>query len=98
MPVAMIVDNPHGSQEIYERVTALLELEFPLGGILHLAGPSPNGGWCVVEVWETQEEALRFLKERFAPALEAIGVSGPPPKPQFMPVHTCVTAPVTVGR
>ena len=29
----------------------------------------------------------RFLKERFGPALEAVGFAGPRPEPQFWPVH-----------
>ena len=48
--VAMLVDNPEGSQEIYEKVRAQLGLDAPAGGIFHLAGPSPNGGWRVLEV------------------------------------------------
>ncbi len=39
---------------------------------------------------------MRFMKERFAPALEAIGVSGPPPQPRFMPVHALATAAAAV--
>jgi hypothetical protein len=87
MPVAMMIDNPAGSQEIYERLRERLGLERSAGGILHVAGPAPDGGWRVIEVWESEEEARRFLRERFAPALAAVGVSGPPPQPQFWPVH-----------
>jgi hypothetical protein len=87
MPVAMLVDNPHGSQEIYDQVRAHIGLEAPAGGIFHVAGPSPNGGWRVIEVWESEEDAKRFLEERLKPALEAVGVPGPPPQPQFWPVH-----------
>jgi hypothetical protein len=87
MAIAMMVDNPNGSQEIYDRVRELLGLERPAGGIFHVAGPSPNGGWRVIEVWESQEDANRFLQERLRPALEAVGVPSPPPQPQFWPVH-----------
>ncbi len=86
-PVAMLLDNPHGSRELYDKVRESLGLEKPAGGILHVAGPSPNGGWRVIEVWESQEDAIRFLKERLAPALKALGESDPPPQPQFWPVH-----------
>jgi hypothetical protein len=87
MAIAMLVDNPQGSQELYERLRKQLGLEAPAGGILHVAGPSPNGGWRVVEVFETEEEAGRFVKERFGPALEAVGFAGQRPEPQFWPVH-----------
>ncbi len=86
MAIAMMVDNPEGSREIYERVREQLGLENPAGGILHVAGPSPNGGWRVIEVWESEEDAKRFVKERLLPAFEAAGASAPPP-PALWPVQ-----------
>ena len=76
MAVAMMVDNPEGSQEIYDRVRERLGLERPAGGIFHVAGPSPNGGWRVIEVFESEEDAQRFVA-RLKPAFEAVGVPGP---------------------
>jgi hypothetical protein len=87
MAIAMLVDNPDGSQEIYEKTRANLGLDAPAGGILHVAGPSPSGGWRVIEVWDSVEDASRFLKDRFGPALKAAGFSGQVPEPQFWPVH-----------
>jgi hypothetical protein len=85
--IAMLVDNPEGSKELYERLRKQLDLEAPAGGVLHVAGPSPNGGWRVIEVFESEEDARRFLNERFGPALEAVGFAGRRPQPQFWPVH-----------
>jgi len=85
--IAMLMDNPAGSQQVYERLRKQLDLDGPAGGILHVAGPSPNGGWRVIELFESEEDAGRFLRERFGPALEAIGFSGQRPQPQFWPVH-----------
>jgi hypothetical protein len=82
----MIVDNPNGSQEIYARVRAQLGLEKPAGGIFHVAGPSPNGGWRVIEVFESEEDAKRFATE-LRPAFERVGAPLPPP-PELWPVHT----------
>lgn len=90
MTVAMLVDNPGGSREVYESVRKHIDLERPAGGILHVAGPSPNGGWRVIEVWESEEHARRFVAERLRPALEAAGAP-PPPVPEFWPVHRCMT-------
>jgi hypothetical protein len=87
MAVAMMVDNPNGSQEIYDRVRERLGLQRPAGGIFHIAGPSPNGGWRVIEVFESDEDAQRFV-ERLKPAFEAVGVPGPPRPPEFWPVHS----------
>lgn len=92
MPVAMLVDNPQGSQEIYDKVRENLGLqEHPAGGIFHAAGPSPTGGWRVVEIWESEEAARRFITERLQPALKAAGAQGPPPEPQFWPVYNYMT-------
>jgi hypothetical protein len=89
--IAMMVDNPRGTQEVYEQVRAHLGLEDkPAGGVLHVAGPSPNGGWRVIEVWESQEDANRFFEERLKPAFEAVGVEGRP-EPEFWPVHNYMT-------
>ena len=77
MAVAMMVDNPEGSQETYDKVRERLGLERPFGGIVHVAGPSPNGGWRVIEVWESEEDAKRFVAERLRPAFEAVGAPGP---------------------
>ena len=91
MAVAMLIDNPDGSQETYEKLLTEMGLDGPAGGKVHVAGPSPAGGWRVIEVWESVEEASRFLKEQFGPALKAIGFTGQPPKPQFWPVHNYMT-------
>jgi hypothetical protein len=88
--VALMVENPDGSQELYEQIRAELGLEKPAGGIFHIAGPSPNGGWRVIEVWESEEEADRFFKERFFPALRTLGIPGPPPKRELWPVHNAM--------
>ena len=87
MAVAMMVDNPNGSQELYERIRAQLGFQRPVGGVFHIAGPSPNGGWRVIEVWDSEEEAKRFFRERFVPTLRALGIKGRPPQPEFWPVH-----------
>ncbi len=86
MAVAMLIDNPAGSQEIYEQLRERIGLDKPAGGIFHVAGPSPNGGWRVIEIWETEEDAKRFLAERLGPAANAVGTA-PPPPPELWPVH-----------
>ncbi|WP_318208025.1 MULTISPECIES: hypothetical protein [unclassified Streptomyces] len=91
MAIAMMVDNPNGSQELYDKVRRQLGLEKPAGGIFHAAGPSPNGGWRVIEIWESEEDAKRFVAERLAPALQAAGAPSPPPTPQFWPVYSYMT-------
>ena len=80
MPVVMMVDNPDGTTELYDKVRAELGQERPAGGIFHVAGPSPDGGFRVIEVWESQEHAERFMRERLRPAVEAAGAAGHSPE------------------
>jgi hypothetical protein len=86
--VAMMVENPEGSQEVYDKIRTHLGLEKPAGGIFHVAGPSPAGGWRVIEVWESEEEANRFFQERFVPALKELGLT--PPAREFWPVYNAM--------
>ena len=58
------------SQAEYERVR---DQVFPgnqlaPGLLYHVAGQGDNG-WCVVEVWESQEALQRFFDERLGQAL-----------------------------
>jgi hypothetical protein len=87
MAIAMLVDNPDGSQDVYERTLAELDVERPFGGIFHAAGPSPSGGWRVFEVWESEEDAQRFVKDHMRPAIAAAGAT-PPPPPELWPIHS----------
>lgn len=98
MSIAMMIDNPAGSRDLYERILDNLGSPVPLGGILHLAGPSPTGGWRVIEVWETPEQARQFLTQRFAPAIRAAGFEGPPPTPQLWPLQVVETTSATYER
>jgi hypothetical protein len=89
MSVVMMIDNPNGSQEIYEKVASSVTL--PIGGRVHVAGPRPGGGWRVIEVFATEEEGRRFFREKLAPALRAAGAPGPAPEPEFWPLHHLAT-------
>jgi hypothetical protein len=90
MAVALMVESEEGSREAYERVRVRLGSSKPDGGIFHIAGPSPSGGWRVIEVWESEEQAERFFREQYVPALRAAGVSGPLPRRELWPVHAAM--------
>jgi hypothetical protein len=86
MAVAMMVENPNVNKETYDKVRAHMGLETPAGGIFHAAGEGPNG-WRVIELWESEADAMRFFQERLKPAWDAVGVEAPPNPPQFWEVH-----------
>lgn len=56
--------------------------------VSHIAGPTPDGGWRVVDVWES-EEALGRFRQKLLPLLEQVGI--PAVAPQVFSVHNVVT-------
>jgi len=65
--------------DVYDAVSRELNLErdHPHGLISHAAGEA-DGSWHIVEVWESEDFAQRFDRERLVPAIEAI-TGRPPP-------------------
>ena len=57
----------------------------PEGLIFHASGPI-DGGWGVIDFWESREQFDRFAEERMGEAVAAAGVSGAPDIREF-PVH-----------
>lgn len=61
--------------------------DWPVDGVLaHLAGPA-DGGWRVVDVWESAEAFERF-GEQLVPAMQAAGIE--PGAPTVFPLHAFV--------
>lgn len=84
----MLFDTPEGNSDRYDAVRERLGISNenpPEGAILHIAGAGPNGGWRVVEVWESTEHAQKFAREVLEPALRDAGIERP--APQVWPVH-----------
>ena len=91
MAFVRLFDNPEGTQEQYDAASEQLGItseNLPDGGVLHVAGPSPNGGWRVVEVWESEEAARTFDEETLLPLLRSVGVDRP--EPETWTVHNMV--------
>ena len=49
----------------------------PSGGVYHVNGPLPDGGWIVADGWISREARDRFIAERVMPVMQARG-AGPP--------------------
>lgn len=58
----------------------------PDGLIFHASGPV-DGGWGVIDFWESREHFDRFAMERIGPAMAAIGATGEPPDVHEFSVH-----------
>src|SRR3954470_21489711 len=90
MPIAMLMEIPGCTQQQYDDVMAELRLEgMPEGGILHVAAPM-EGGWRVLDVWESQEQFDRFYEAKLHDALVKNNVSTDGP-PKFAPVHNVMS-------
>jgi hypothetical protein len=74
------------TQAQYDAVLEELGLthKTPPGGVFHVAGPT-DGGWRVVDVWESPEIFEAFLQTRLGPVLQHNNV--PPPNVSAWPVH-----------
>ena len=88
MAIAMLFEVPGLAQEQYNAVVREVGLPAP-GQIFHLAGPM-EGGWRVLEVWESQEAADAFYREKLEQALRSAGITDVQPK--VFEVHNIVSA------
>jgi hypothetical protein len=80
MAIVRIVRPPMLDRKTYDAVNAKIGVEEnpPEGLIMHSAG-EVDGMFQIVDVWESQEHAERFDKERLGPGItEVVGAGGPP--------------------
>ncbi len=88
MRVTVIADNPGVSQVQYEQVSQELGDPKKWGILVHIAGPV-EGGWRVIEVWESEEALQRFFgNETVQRAFQKAGI--PPIHPVISPVFRMV--------
>jgi hypothetical protein len=97
VPVVAVFQSPSLTQERYEESVRKLAggksrlespVDWPVQGLLaHIAGQG-QGGFRVVDVWES-EDAFRRFGETLMPILQEIGVEG---QPEIYPAHTFVSA------
>jgi hypothetical protein len=93
MAVGLRIKLDGGTQEMYDAVDAKLDVEGdpPEGLIFHSGGPI-EGGWGVIDFWESREHFDRFQESRLGAALASLGDAGPagPPDIKEFPVHKIV--------
>ena|SRR5207247_19002 len=95
MPDAVWIEFAGGmNAELYDHVNDRVNPAGnpPPGLIFHSAGPSPDGGWRIVDVWDSRATFDRFLESRVMPAIaelvaeEALAQGGSP-KIESWPIH-----------
>jgi hypothetical protein len=94
MAVGIRLKFAGGTQENYDAAHALMEIDTdpPAGMIVHAAGPV-EGGWGVIDFWESREAFDSFVGERLMPRLQSLGERGFPSPPDIkeFPVHNLQT-------
>lgn len=82
MSFARMFNNPNLKKEQYDATREKMgvsEDNMPEGGIVHIAGEAADGGWRVIEVWESEEHA-RAWDEKLEPVLAERGIRRPVPE------------------
>ncbi len=80
--------------ELYDQVNARVNPpdQPPAGLMFHSAGPSPDGGWRIIDVWDSRATFDSFLESRVMPAVaeivgEEAAAQGDMPRIVSWPVH-----------
>jgi hypothetical protein len=77
-----------GTAEIMDQLNSAIDPDGnpPDGCIFHASGPV-EGGWGVLDFWESRAHFDRFAQERIGPAMASLGLDGGPPEIHEFPVH-----------
>jgi hypothetical protein len=93
MAVGLRIKFAGATQEQYETTNSHVGVEQdpPEGLIFHAAGPV-EGGWGVIDFWESREHFDRFLEDRLGPGIQELGDRAPqgPPDIKEFPVHNTI--------
>jgi len=75
---------PGGNAEQYDASVAVVHPAdgLPEGQTYHAAGPTNDGGWIVVALWDSRESWERFRDGTLFPGFERLGDRGLPGPPQ----------------
>jgi hypothetical protein len=90
MAIGLRLKFPGGTAEQYDSIHSHMGIDAnpPEGSIFHAGGPI-EGGWGIIDFWESREAFDRFAESRLQPAIQELGdraFSGPPDIREF-PVH-----------
>ena len=98
MAEMIILEFDGFSEAEYNKVNDILgvnmakgEGDIPEGLLSHTAG-TVDGGFVVIEVWDTKAHQEEFLTSRLRPALHEAGVTGPPRRSEWAKLHAHHTA------
>lgn len=89
MAVLMIGEVPNLTSEVYNGMAGQMRplMQKHKGFIAHAGGPSPSGGFRIVEIWESEADAQAWFDNNVKPKL-------PPdikPDRKYFPLENVVT-------
>jgi hypothetical protein len=81
-----VIWYPPIDSESYEAIRKqVLQASIDNGQRFHAAGPTDDGRWCIIELWESRDGLKRFIRDDLGPAFEPIGpAGGDPPQPALV--------------
>ena len=85
MAIGALFEGPGVTQQQYDAVfkEVIPDGKPPLGMVSHIAGPI-EGGWRVVDVWES-EQTFKTFGDKLIPAMQRAGFA--PIEPKVWPIH-----------
>jgi hypothetical protein len=91
MAVGIRLKFSGGTQEQYDALHQHMDVDNnpPDGMLFHSAGPI-DGGWGVIDFWESTEAFDRFAQAQLMPAVQELGdraFPGPPDRAEFSVHH-----------
>lgn len=87
--ITVLFDMPNVTSTQYDQVIKGLEAAGagnPKGRLYHIASPK-EGGWLVVDVWESGEQLDQFA-QTLIPVMQEAGMT--PPQSQIYPLHNLI--------
>ena len=90
MAIGFIFELPGATAAQYDSLMDTMKLNGAMGegGLSHMAAPM-DGGWRVVDLWESQAAFDKFFSEKLGPALQSTGL--PVPNITVLDVHNYIT-------
>jgi hypothetical protein len=84
MAIGIRAKLPGVTQEQFEAMDQSVGREVPDGLIFHASGPV-DGGWGIIDFWESRQQFDTFIAETIAPVMARAGAA--PPDIKEFPVH-----------
>ncbi len=90
MATAVLLEFQGIGEREYERLIDLVRSDQnpPQGGLLHTAGPIPNG-WRVFNIFDSRDSYEKFYNDRVLPALKQLGMPNPSRK-EYYPIYNVI--------